>query len=149
MLRFPNQSFLTYIKGGKGFKRVKTIEEWIKNPNETYYLKPDGRTYGYMFNNTLRLFSYNTLVCEFDLDELELIMHGWYSNTTQKHQYAFIDYITRLFGVDYSPIYKDENITGGKAFLETIKAIRFRENRYTTHKTIVLNGGNIHYLWRI
>lgn len=149
MLRFPCQDYLNYLKNIKGFKKVNTISEWIRNPNTTFYLKPDGRTYGYKFGSTLRLFSYNTLVCEFSLDDLELIIHGWWSNTTQKHQYAFIDYVTRLFGVDYSPIYKDENIKSAKGFLETIKAIRFRENRYATHKTIVVNGGNIHYFWRI
>lgn len=149
MLRFSNQDYLSYLKSIKGFKKVNSIKEWVENPDNTYYIKYDGRTYGYKFGSTLRLFSYNTLVCEFDLDDLELILHGWYSNTTQKHQTKFIDCLARRYGVDYFPIYEDERLTSFKSFLETVKAIRFRENRYTTHKTIRVGDANLHYFWRI
>ena len=33
MLRFPCQDYLNYLKNTKGFKKVNTISEWIRNPN--------------------------------------------------------------------------------------------------------------------
>lgn len=152
MLYFTNQNYLNHLKN-KGFKRVKTISEWLKNPENTYYLKYDGRTYGYKFNDELRLFSYSTLVCTFNLKTMVLIINDWYSVTTQKHQFDFIDNLVEFYDwtfqrtsyceilgntvtklPKYHKIYDDENLKSGKGFLELINAIDFKNDKYHTNK---------------
>lgn len=150
MLYFPNQDYLNYLKSIKGYKRVKTIKEWIENPDNAYYLKPDGRAYGYKFKDTLRLYSYNTLVCEFHVILLEWINHGFYSKTTQKHQYDFLNTLSDHYGLNYHPIYKDENIKSGKQFIEKIKVINFESKRYSDGFKVKTGGFfPMIYFWRI
>lgn len=149
MLYFPNQDYLNYLKSIKGYKRVKTIKEWIENPDNTYYLKPDGRTYGYKFKDVLRLFSYDTLVSWFDLNNFEWVNFGWYSKTTQKHQYDFLDALADYYKLSYFMIYTDENIKSGREFMSEIRSIRFDSKRYSTKKSVKINGNSMVYLWRI
>lgn len=145
MLRFDCHKYLDTLKK-RGYKRVKTVLEWLKNPEETYYLKYDGRACGYKFNDELRFFSYNTLVCMFELDSRLFVNYGQYSKTTNKHQWDFIDSICEHYGYFnvkrsngfeyYRPIFEDEQYKSGSEFLQNVVIIDFKNKTYCLDKSL-------------
>ena len=66
---------------------------------KTFYLEPNkgqksfyGKATVIIKNNVAKLKSYDTIVCEYDMNNNKMLVFGWYSNTTAKHINAFLNY---------------------------------------------------------
>lgn len=129
------QRFAREFNGKKGRNRVKYLSEFFKDIEGSYYQKYDNRVCAYRFGSMVRLFSYDTLVAEFDLDDLVLKIHGRYSQTTQKHLFDFIDNVMRFLNRNvrtyYLKLFQDENLKSGADFLRNIRKIDFKREKYS------------------
>ena len=67
---------------------MKTFELEPNNGRKSFY----GKAIVIIENNVAKLKSYDTIVCEYDMNNNKMLVFGWYSNTTAKHISAFLNY---------------------------------------------------------
>ena len=90
-------------------------------------------------DNRIVLRSYETNVASFHLDKQKLLINGYFSSTTARHQSDFmLQFIPDFFEVA-ELITKKENFKTLKAFLESIEEIDFMNKSYILKNDVGLS----------